>query len=193
MLKQTYSLPLSSRKVTETAVKWFLKMKSADADHPERGKFEAWLMMHPNHASEYNAVADLWDDFDKKNALESLANAVEQQQFVRKTESSKRRRKMAGQFMGMMFAGLLGYLGIDGYQQWQAQPVMHLSQHTNPGEQLNQPLEDGSSLFINGDSDVEVTYFRDKRYVKLHLGEVIFEVNKDKESPLIVDRGFDKV
>lgn len=187
------STPFASRKITETAVKWFLKMKTADADHPERGKFEAWLLMHPNHAHEYHAVADLWEDFDKKSSLESLANAVEQQQFVRKTETSKKRRKMAGQFVGLMFAGLLGYLGVSGYQQWQAQPVMHLAQHTTPGEQLNQPLEDGSSLFINGDSDLEVTYYRDKRYVKLHRGEVIFEVAKDKERPFIVDSGFAKV
>lgn len=193
MFKSSYSSSIASRKITESAVKWFLKMKNAEADHPERSKFEAWLLMRPEHAREYHAVADLWSDFDKKPALESLARAVEQQQFIRQAETAKKKHKMIGQLMGLALVGLLGYLGVDGYKQWQAQPLMQLAQHTHAGEQLNQPLEDGSSLFINGDSDLEVTYYRDKRYVKLNRGEVIFEVAKDASRPFIVDSGFAKV
>jgi transmembrane sensor len=183
----------TQQKITETAVKWFLRMRDAEPDHPERGRFEAWLMASRTHADEYHAVADVWQDFDSKENLKSLANAVTQKQYYEQVTRTKRTQKMVSNLLGIALIAVTSLLGVAGYERWQATPTMQMAQVTKVGEQLSQTLEDGSSLFINGNSDVSVTYYRNKRLVKLNRGEVIFEVTKDADRPFIVDSGYAKV
>lgn len=183
----------TSQKITETAIKWFLRMRDAEPDHPERGRFEAWLMVNAVHAHEYHAVAEVWQDFDSKENLKSLANAVTQKQYYDQAARAKRTQKVVGSVLGIALIALTSFLGVTGYQRWQTMPTMQIAQVTKVGEQLSQTLEDGSSLFINGNSDVSVTYSRSQRLVKLNRGEVIFEVTKDEGRPFIVDSGHAKV
>lgn len=183
----------AQEKLTETAVKWFLRMRHAEPDHPERGRFEAWLMANTAHATEYHAVAEVWQDFDSKENLKSLANAVTQKQYYDQVRRTKRTQKVVSNILGIAMIALTSLLGMAGYERWQATPTMQIAQVTKVGEQLSQTLEDGSSLFINGNSDVSVTYYRNKRLVKLNRGEVIFEVTKDENRPFIVDSGHAKV
>lgn len=42
-------------RVHEEAARWFARMHNAEADDPERGRFEAWLASNPEHAREYAA------------------------------------------------------------------------------------------------------------------------------------------
>lgn len=183
----------TAQKITETAIKWFLRMRDAEPDHPERGRFEAWLMANTVHAAEYHAVAEVWQDFDSKENLKSLANAVTQKQYYDQVARVKRTQKLASNLLGIALVAVTSLLGIAGYDHWQTMPTMQVAQVTKVGEQLSQTLEDGSSLFINGNSDVSVTYSRSQRLVKLNRGEVIFEVTKDESRPFIVDSGHAKV
>lgn len=183
----------TSQKITETAIKWFLRMRDAEPDHPERGRFEAWLMANAVHGHEYHAVAEVWQDFDNKENLKSLANAVTQKQYYDQVARAKRTQKLVGSVLSIALIALTSFLGMAGYEHWQTMPTMQIAQVTKVGEQLSQTLEDGSSLFINGNSDVSVTYSRSQRLVKLNRGEVIFEVTKDAKRPFIVDSGHAKV
>lgn len=183
----------TSQKITEAAIKWFLRMRDAEPDHPERGRFETWLMANAVHAHEYHAVAEVWQDFDSKENLKSLANAVTQKQYYDQVARAKRTQKVVSHMLGVALIAVTGLLSISGYERWQTMPTMQVAQVTKVGEQLNQTLEDGSSLFINGNSDVSVTYSRSQRLVKLNRGEVIFEVTKDLKRPFIVDSGHAKV
>lgn len=183
----------TSQKITEAAIKWFLRMRDAEPDHPERGRFEAWLMANAVHAHEYHAVAEVWQDFDSKENLKSLANAVTQKQYYDQVARAKRTQKVVSHLLGIALIAVTGLLSIAGYEHWQTVPIMQVAQVTKVGEQLSQTLEDGSSLFINGNSDVSVTYSRRQRLVKLNRGEVIFEVTKDPQRPFIVDSGHAKV
>jgi transmembrane sensor len=190
MLKRSSA---TSKKLTEAAIKWFLKIQNTEPDHPERGQFEAWLMANPAHSAEFNAVAEVWEDFDSKANLQSLASAVEQKQFVDKSAYLKRKQKVISNVLGIAFIGILSWLGLQGYDIWQTQPIMQIAQVTKVGEQLEQVLEDGSTIFINGNSDLSVTYSRSRRFVKLNRGEVIFNVAKDPSRPFVIDSGYAKV
>ena len=188
-----FSRSATSQKITEAAIKWFLRMRDAEPDHPERGRFEAWLMVNAVHAHEYQAVAEVWQDFDSKENLKTLANAITQKQYHDRVARTKRTQKVIGHLLGVALIAVTSLLGMAGYEHWQTMPTMQLAQITNVGEQMSQTLEDGSSLFINGNSDVSVTYSRSQRLVKLNRGEVIFEVTKDPKRPFIVDSGHAKV
>lgn len=74
-------------KIRKEAAKWFARMQHAEADHPERSKFEAWLMQSDVHADEYLAISAAWDDFDSTSKANALAQAM-----LRKKDSAQANR-----------------------------------------------------------------------------------------------------
>jgi transmembrane sensor len=114
---------------------------------------------------------------------------MDQREVLARQHATKVKKSLGGA-LGMLLAVTIGLFG---YQAWQSQPVMHLAVNAEPGEISVQALQDGSKLMINANSDVEITYYRDKRMVKLNRGEVIFEVARDESRPFIVDSGHAKI
>lgn len=180
-------------KLRETATRWFVRMQHAEPDHPDRGRFEAWLMSSPAHATEYAAVADVWHDFDSTKQLQTLANAMEQKKFTEQRTRSNKIQKSAAAVFTVLIITVASLLGFQSYQEWQAEPTLQVAVNTNIGVIKQQSFADGSKLTINANSDVQVTYYRNKRMVQLNRGEVIFEVAKDAERPFIVDTAHAKV
>ena len=164
-------------------------MQHAEADHPERSAFEAWLMQSHLHADEYLAINAAWEDFDTPNRVNALAQAM-----LRRKESALVNRKkitaLAGKSLVIAAIGLFSFFG---YQAWQSQAVMQLSNNTPIGQINQQALQDGSKLILNANTEVEVTYFRNKRLVKLKRGEAVFDVVKDANRPFIVESQFARV
>lgn len=172
----------SMRKV---AIDWFLRMQQADAEHPDRSRFEAWLMADPAHQRAYAEVADLWQDFDSTSQLERLTNAMDQRDRIGRQRNMHRRKSLG------KAAGVLLVIGASllGFRTWQSQPVMQLAATAEIGEMVSQELADGSRITLNAHSDVEIVYYRNKRLVKLNRGEAIFDVARDESRPFIVESG----
>lgn len=179
----------SSRRLTEEAARWFTRMRGVEPDHPETGRFEAWLMSDPANMAEYEAIATVWDDFDSASKLESLANALEQKQH----DASRATRRMANHIMGAVVLLATSALGFLAWQDWAYSPVFQLASKTGVGEIGYQTLDDGSKLVLNASTQVEVAYYRDRRTVTIRQGEVIFDVTRDASRPFVVDSGLAKV
>ena len=82
----------------ETAVAWFMRMHKADPDHPDRGRFEAWLMADTSHAAVYGQVADVWEDFNSMPHLQSLASAMEQKEMLARQRARNIKKSISGVF-----------------------------------------------------------------------------------------------
>lgn len=175
--------------IRKEAAKWFARMQYAEADHPERSQFEAWLIQSHVHADEYLAISAVWDDFDSTSKINSLAQAM-----LRKKDNAQASRKKlirtAGKSLVIATIGLFSFFG---YQVWQTQPMMNMASNTPIGQMSNQALDDGSKLTLNANTEVEVTYYRNKRLVKLKRGEAVFDVVKDTNRPFIVESQFARV
>jgi transmembrane sensor len=175
--------------IRKEAAKWFARMQYAEADNPERSQFEAWLMQSHVHADEYLAISAAWDDFDSTSNINALAQAM-----LRKKDNAQANRKKLMQIAGKsLVVTLVGLFSLFGYQAWQTQPIMNMASSTPIGQINNQALEDGSKLTLNANTEVEVTYYRNKRLVKLKRGEAVFEVVKDANRPFIVESQFARV
>lgn len=175
--------------IRQEAAKWFTRMQYAEADHPERSKFEAWLMQSHVHADEYLAISAVWDDFDSTSKINSLAQAM-----LRKKDIAQANRKKLMQIAGKsLVIALVGIFSLFGYRAWQTQPTMNIASNTPIGQINSQALDDGSKLTLNANSEVEVTYYRNKRVVKLKRGEAVFDVVKDANRPFIVESQFARV
>lgn len=178
------------KKLKQTAIQWFLRMQHADVEDSERNKFENWLMENRAHQEAYSEVSKLWDRFDSPLALEKLAVAMDQKNFFDQRERAQRFKKTIA---GVLGAVAIGMAGMFSYQYWQSQPVMQLATQAPFGAVESKQLEDGTLMTMNSDTDIEVTYYRDRRLVKLKRGEAIFEVARDESRPFIVDSGYARV
>ncbi|WP_047533483.1 FecR family protein [Methylotenera sp. N17] len=174
----------------ETAISWFLRMQQVDYDHPDRGQFEAWLMMSPIHQIAYEEVAKTWEVFDSTEDLKSLDAAMEQKTFL---DKKKRSNKITQSIGSLLAITLIAFASLFAYRSWQAQPIMEVVKVADIGQIKNEVLDDGTKLNLNANSELEITYFRDRRVAKLKRGEVIFDVARDESRPFIVDSGYGRI
>lgn len=166
-----------------------MRMRHAEPDHPERSKFESWLMRDPAHVAEYSAIAEVWDDFDTTGKLQSLASAMERKQ----ADARSKAKRMVQGALGMLVAVVAGLSGFNIWKDWAAQPVYQLATATGIGQIKYQTLEDGTKLVLNANTKLDAVYYRDRRTIRIDQGEVIFEVTKDPSRPFVVDSGHARV
>jgi len=180
-------MAISTQRLREQAARWFVRMRRAEPDDLERGKFEAWLMSNPQHAREYNVIAETWEAFDSTPRLQSLAKAMQQKRddFLEQKNKSARLAKQG--LLGMFLMIASGIIGHALWNEWQSQPVLQTAYSTSSGEIKNIAMDDGTRLILNGSAKVHVTYYRNKRTVSLTQGEVIFDVAKDAKRPFVVE------
>lgn len=174
------------RALRETAANWMLRLREIEADHPDRGRFERWLLESEAHREAYSEMERIWSKLDSSQELDLLAHGLKQ----RKQRLKGSRMKSAIAIVSVM---AFAFLGLRGYQHWQAQPLAHIAAVGRAGTISSQQLEDGSQFTLNARSELEITFYRDKRLVKLTRGEVIFDVAPDQNRPFIVDSGAAKV
>jgi len=186
-------LNIVQQKIKKQAAIWFARMQNAAPDHPERSQFEAWLIDDHRNAEAYASLASLWSRFEEKDDLQALAAAVETSSALQEKRTSKLSRQVSRGFIGLFILVTAGVIGNMAWENWQSMPLIQLATTTNIGQIKIQKLADGTELMINANSDIEVTYYRHQRSVKLNRGEVIFKVAKDVEKPFVVDSGYAKV
>lgn len=179
----------AASRLQNEAARWFMRMQGANPDHPDRGRFEAWLMADPAHAREYAAFAGAWEDFDTTSKLKSLAQAMER----RKQKLAEQKQRISTQVrrsvLGLLLLVTGGLFGQQMWREHQAQPLMTFASATGVGEIGRQTLDDGTQLVLNADTHVSVAYYRDRREIVMDRGEVIFDVTRDPERPFIVRSG----
>ena len=180
-------------KTRKEAAQWFLRMQHAAPDHPERSKFEMWLFSSHLNAEAYNAISSLWERFDHIDGLNAMASAI--QANVQQKDAFKRKThtKLFNGIAGLALLVFSGLMVFKLWHEWQNQALTTLASTTAVGEMKEQRLSDGSQLMLNSNTDLQVTYYRNKRVITLKRGEAIFHVVKDADRPFIVDSDFAKV
>lgn len=174
------------KSIREDAAKWFLRLQHAEPDHPDRSKFEAWLMQSTTHQDAYQSVAEAWQDFDSPKKMESLSQAMQR----KKLDEEIKRRGRATAFAKVATIVVLGFCTLFAYQAWDnwyQAPVSQIAQSSQVGHIVGQYLADGTHLTLDAHSDVEVIYYRNKRLIKLKQGQAVFDVVKDQDRPFVVE------
>lgn len=174
----------------EIAIQWFLRLQHMDMEHPERTKFEAWLMADVTNQKAYAEVETLWSRLDSPAEVKQLTTALDMQTLDQEKFLNPKRFKISASVLSIVIIFAIGFFS---YQSWQAQPVMQMIATTELGKLKSQLLDDGSKIVLNANSDVEVIYYRNQRTVNLKRGEAIFEVVPDADRPFVVDSGSAKV
>lgn len=133
-----------------------------------------WRASDPHHAEAAFVAQQLWDGSDGSALRGEIA-------LPRRHDPLARRRAM--QLLGV--AGMAA-LTAGGTRWWWHQATFEMALASERGELRDQMLPDGTELNLAARTRLAVTFFRDRREVRLSGGEARFSVQPDASRPFTV-------
>jgi len=163
----------------DTALSWISRFRSGAATDSDRQEFALWLAQDPGHRQAMDAMLDMWDDLA---SVRQLYSDVPQNKPALAANSSR----WFGASVAAVACLVLVLVILPQSGQHAIGPVQY---QTALGELQTIELEDGSTVTLNTDSRLEVSYDEDRRRLHLIEGEAFFEVAKDPARPFDVNTG----
>ncbi|XQE65414.1 FecR domain-containing protein [Pseudomonas sp. P3C3] len=152
--------------VLQQAADWFARLRDEHASEQDRLAWQRWLEARPQHRQAWLRVESISGQFERLPQRQAARSAL-QARGVERRQALKALSIVAG----------VGLLGLGGralpWQQWQA------SQRTAVGEVRDSQLADGSRLWLNTDSALDVDFTAQLRRLMLYRGEVLVEAADD--------------
>ncbi|HEY8508031.1 MAG TPA: FecR domain-containing protein [Steroidobacteraceae bacterium] len=194
----------------EEAAEWLLRLEETDSDphresQDEKARNQAfweWIQRSPEHLRVFLETVEVHRRMQlidarhliKVEALLAQRAAVIPLPLPRDRQSTAapsapaQEKKPVGRRAVLRAAAAVlvaCLLGAGGYL-WFTEPSAYT---TGVGEQRSAKLEDGSFIYLNTDSKVEVAFSTAARNIRLVRGEALFVVEKDPSRPFTVSAG----
>jgi transmembrane sensor len=189
--------------IAEQAAEWFVANREP-LDAAQRAAFGEWLRRSPRHEEEYLGLLRLsrrlQSALGEPPSLEALLEEVRSEEAANVSPIAARRRALPATLLrrpwayaaaaaGVACVGLLMFWGSVIRRAPETAQVLSEYYFTGHGQQLTQPLADGSLLQLDTDSAVNVRYERRLRQVEIERGQVVFDVAHDPARPFRVTAG----
>ncbi len=168
----------STESIHNTALGWIARFRSGSASAKDHQQFALWLAQDSRNKQAMDSMLDMWADLASVQQLYSGSPDIIRHPAANHSSWVK---GAIGAAACLMLALAL----------WPAsrQPTAELLYQTALGEQQTVKLEDGSTLTLNTNSRVAVSFDEKLRALKLIKGEAFFQVAKDPERPFEVKAG----
>lgn len=169
-------------RIDDEATAWYLRLKDPGASDDDRHRFERWLARDSRHADAYERAAALW------LRLEGPARALAAADDYRPPEP--RRQARSRRHPWLVAACLLCLLTV-GALLWRDPGLIDRTtadMATAPGISRTRTLADGTRLFLDFDSAVDIDLAGDTRRLALRRGRVWLDVAADGR-PFVVTGG----
>ncbi len=152
---------------TEAAL-WLVRLQNENRTDAHVAAFRAWLAENQDHAIAFEAVNTTWEiSGGLPRDLRGRGHAP---------LASNRRSIMAGTAALLAGAGTIGFWGRARAQTYK----------TEVGEQKHVSLDDGTRIFLDTDTQVDVQFSGGQRASNLQYGRVNFRVASDPARPFVV-------
>lgn len=168
---------------SEQAMEWLVRLTAGDADAAVLAEFARWRDRDPRNEKALIAARRLWLLLGVPLQAQSMSSAT--------TESARRHRRQRRRLRPLLATAAALLLAIGFGRQW-----LHdwrYDQITAVGEQRTMTLADGSTMWLNTDSAVDIAIDAGTRRVRLMRGEAYFDVRKNPALPFVVDAGDGRV
>lgn len=173
---------LTAERIDDEATAWYLRLKDPSATAADRERFEQWLAQDGRHAEAYERAWALWQRVD--GPARQLAEAVD----YRPSRPSRRSRPRWQPWLAT--AACLLILVVGGLL-WRDPGLLDRATAdvaTAPGVSRTATLVDGTRLFLDYDSAVDVDLAGDTRRVTFRRGRIWLDVAADGR-PFVVTGG----
>ncbi|CAB3835060.1 Protein FecR [Achromobacter pulmonis] len=176
----------------KVAAKWYARLQNADIGPQQRLAWQQWLDARPEHRSAWAHVEAVSRRFAVLRA-DGERDAGEQAIQVASQRPSARRRA-AGRILALGGVGLLGGFG------WRFTPLptvvtaWRADYATGIGEQRRLVLDDGTRVWLNTRSAIDVRLDDTQRLLTLAGGEILIDTAQDpRQRPFFVDTRFGRL
>lgn len=179
----------------EQAAQWYAILRDESATDQDRQAWQTWLAQSPEHSAAWHYIESVGRKFAplRGGGPQGTAAALAGTEAARATaiQAVSRRRALNG------LAGVLG-LAVLGGLGWRFTPLpgmvlaLRADHHTGTGERRDLVLADGTRLWLNTRSALQVDYRDGLRRLVLLAGEVLIETAKDSR-PFHVETGFGRL
>jgi transmembrane sensor len=186
--------------VEQEAAEWLLRRDSAQWSTEDDAKLREWLQASLNHRVAFMRLSSVWKETARlKSVAAGLSvgqvpsvGAMEQSCFfVSKRREVPAENSIGGEsragFIKLKWLAAAGIVlaitaGIAAYVEGPRSPEYR----TPVGGLANFPLDDGSKITLNTNSQITLALTEKERRVNLEQGEAFFDVAKDPVRPFVV-------
>ncbi|PZQ65876.1 MAG: iron dicitrate transport regulator FecR [Phenylobacterium zucineum] len=172
------SIVADEERTMAQASAWLARLQRDDVSEADGGAFDAWLDEAPAHRAAYEQVLAAWQTFDL--AADDILAEIEAGE-----RRSAQRRPVSRRWMvgagGFAAAAALAVAILPALT-----PAAITTYATGKGEREQFTLADGSTIDLNAETRLTVSYDRGARKVVLEDGEAIFDVTHDAKRPFTV-------
>lgn len=189
-------------KLEQEAVNWHVRMASGDMTATERAAFESWQLQSPEHARASRKIERLWqllpaallaDELTQQRPITEPSATVIDFAAAKSRSTTPRHKRWLENRIGRWSMGLATAASL-----LVAVCIMYCGDYlhhpladyrTLVGEQQTLQLADGSTVYLNTDSAIDVTLTDTERRIVLLKGEAEFDVAHDTTRPFKVISG----
>lgn len=176
----------------EQAAQWYAALYVDDASDAQHAAWAAWLQARPEHRRAWQhieAVSRRFAPLRSDGGRDAAAVAIE--------ASAKARH---GRRQVLRSLALLAGTGVAGYLAWRTGPVQELvvafnaDYRTGVGEVRDIALADGTRVWLNAHSALDVDFTGEHRLLTLQAGEILIDTAHDAQGrPFYVDTRFGRM
>ena len=173
----------TSKKIDDAAAHWAARIDLSALSAEEQSELDWWLSADPRHLGAFAKAQAISVHFERARALglhfdpERFADGRTSIRVTRRNAMILGTAAAAAAAVGAVIIPRLYSPGQDRIFE------------TQLGETRSVPLEDGSVITLNTQSQIVVSYTGFRRTVKLLRGEGLFDVAKDSSRQFIVEAG----
>ena len=167
-------IPKSPDPLIDEALEWLVRIHSGHVSESIQAECDAWRRQSLTHERAYLTAESIWEDIGHLS-------------FRGATPLPKASHQFSGKPAWAFAACILLFTGlffIESVGLWIRSATADY--HTGVGEQRVVTLEDGSTIQLNTDTAVDVTFSENKRDIRLLQGEAAFTVTSDPGRPFTV-------
>ena len=154
------------------ACAWIAQLETGELTTADQEAFREWINRSPRHAAEIRFQAKMSHEL---NVLTDMAESISAAAESRRAAVSRKPRAIfspAGIMAAAVVIGLIVCLPFVDFGARQTGEVQYFQ--TAIGEFREFSLADGSTVSLNTDSQIEVSFDNDNRRVRLLSGEAFF-------------------
>jgi transmembrane sensor len=173
------NIPMDKR-VQSEAMRWFARMLAPDCAPAERTAFERWRCAHPDHAAAYGRVEQLMGRVPELHGDPAILQASREALHGSPARPVWRRA-------GLAVAASVALIAVGmAVSYFHKQTPADVRYATTVGEQRSVQLADGTTIRLDTDTQLEVSYTPGKRQVDLLRGRAQYNVAHDTARPFVV-------
>lgn len=176
----------ADKEITAEASSWLAQLETGQLSAADLAAFREWIGRSPRHAAEIRAIADISAQL---NTLTDITEHLEEAAGVHSDLRRPSRLKwgLVAASLACVGAVVMGLMFV--LMQPRAANTMIALHETSVGQYETLQLTDGSTIRLNTNSQVEITFSALERRARLLRGEALFDVAKDVQRPFVVYSG----